>query len=113
MPRRPVRARSAAHALRLAFAAAALAWVVPAKAASALDGEYVCVYGCRPTDANPTVSVRGDEADCVDELGGLFKGQRLSENAVSCFRQTGVLGPDGQTITWSNGVIWRRRAAAP
>jgi hypothetical protein len=75
---------------------------------SPLDGEYVCAYGCRATDANPTLAVHGDEADCTNEFGGLFRGKLLSETAVACFRQTGVLGHDGITLKWSNGVIWKR-----
>jgi hypothetical protein len=79
-----------------------------AAAASPLDGEYVCAYGCRATDANPTLAVHGDEVDCMNEFGGVFKGKLLSQASVACFRQTGVLGRDRATLTWTNGVIWKR-----
>jgi hypothetical protein len=79
-----------------------------AAAGSPLDGEYVCAYGCRATDANPTLVVHGKEADCMNEFGGLFRGKLLSATSVACFRQTGMLGGDGTTLTWTNGVIWKR-----
>ncbi len=79
-----------------------------AAAGSPLDGEYVCAYGCRASDANPTLAVHGDEVDCVNEFGGLFRGRLLSQTSVGCFHQTGRLGRDGTTLTWSNGVIWKR-----
>jgi hypothetical protein len=79
-----------------------------AAAGSPLEGEYVCAYGCRATDANPTLAVHGKEADCTNEFGGLFTGELLSPTTVACFRQTGVLDRDGTTLTWSNGVIWKR-----
>ena len=74
-----------------------------AAAGSPLEGEYVCAYGCRATDANPTLAVHGDEVDCMNEYGGLFRGKLLSPTSVGCFRQTGRLGRDGMTLKWSNG----------
>jgi hypothetical protein len=79
-----------------------------AMAGSPLEGEYVCAYGCRATDANPSLTVHNDEVDCMNEFGGLFRGKLLSPTSVGCFHQTGRLGRDGTTLTWSNGVIWRR-----
>jgi ABC-type oligopeptide transport system substrate-binding subunit len=96
-----------AVALALTFGAA-IAAPTAAQAASPLTGDYVCAYGCRLTDANPGIAVKGDEADCVNELGGLFRGQVLGADAVACFRKIGRLSPDGLTLTWSDGVIWRR-----
>jgi hypothetical protein len=94
---------------RSALAAALILSLSRAAAAgSPLDGEYVCAYGCRMTDANPTLAVQGEEVDCMNEFGGLFRGRLLSQTAVACFRQTGVLQRDGATLKWSNGVIWRR-----
>lgn len=79
-----------------------------AAAGSPLEGEYVCAYGCRATDANPTLAVHGDEVDCMNEFGGLFRGKLLSQTSLACFGQTGVLARDRTTLTWTNGVIWMR-----
>ena len=79
-----------------------------AAAASPLDGEYVCAYGCRASDANPTLAVHGDAVDCMNEFGGVFRGKLLSRTSLACLRQTGVLGNDGITLKWTNGVIWKR-----
>jgi hypothetical protein len=80
---------------------------------SRLTGDYVCVYGCRLTDANPSIAVKGGEAECVNEYGGLFHGKSLGADGVACFRKTGRLSADGLTITWSDGVIWKRHGPAP
>jgi hypothetical protein len=80
---------------------------------SRFTGDYVCAYGCRLTDANPSITVKDGEADCVNEYGGLFKGKPLGADGVACFRKTGRLSADGVTITWSDGVIWKRHGAAP
>jgi hypothetical protein len=80
---------------------------------SRLTGDYVCAYGCRLTDANPSIEIKGDEADCVNEYGGLFQGKALGGDGVACFRKTGRLSTDGLTITWSDGVIWKRHDPAP
>jgi hypothetical protein len=90
------------------IAAALILLLGQAAAAAPLDGEYVCAYGCRASDANPTLAVHGYEVDCMNEFGGVFKGKRLSHTSVACFRQTGVLGRDGITLKWTNGVIWKR-----
>jgi hypothetical protein len=84
-----------------------------AQSASRLAGDYVCAYGCRQTDANPSIAVKGRAADCMNEYGGLFRGEGLGPDVVACFRKTGRLSPDGQTLTWSDGVIWRRHGPAP
>ena len=79
---------------------------------SRLTGDYVCAYGCRLTDANPSIEVKGGEVDCVNEYGGLFQGKLLGADGVACFRKTGRLSADGVTITWSDGVIWKRHGPA-
>lgn len=83
-----------------------------AETSSRLTGDWVCAYGCRLTDANPSIVVKGDEADCTNEYGGLFQGRVLGPDAVACFRKTGQLSPDGLTLTWSDGVIWTRHGPA-
>jgi hypothetical protein len=80
---------------------------------SRLTGDYVCAYGCRVTDANPSIEVKGSEVDCVNEYGGLFQGKPMGADGVACFRKTGRLSADGVTITWSDGVIWKRHGPAP
>jgi hypothetical protein len=80
---------------------------------SRLTGDYVCAYGCRLTDANPSIGVKGGEVDCVNEYGGLFRGKPIGADGVACFRKTGRLSADGVTITWSDGVIWKRHGRAP
>ena len=79
-----------------------------AEAASPLEGDYVCSYGCRPTDVNPSIEIRGAEADCMNELGGLYRGEVVGPGKIACFRKTGALSADGQRIIWSDGVIWTR-----
>jgi hypothetical protein len=93
--------------------AAFLALIADASLASAqtapsLAGDYVCSYGCRLTDANPSVAVDGAAATCMNEFGGLFRGRVLSATSVSCFNKVGVLASDGVTLNWSDGVIWKR-----
>jgi hypothetical protein len=73
-----------------------------------LSGDYVCAYGCRLTDANPSIAIDGDTADCINGLGGIFHGRVLSKTSISCFNKTGVLSNDGVTLRWSDGVIWKR-----
>lgn len=92
-----------------------VALVLPAasQSLSRLAGDYVCVYGCRLTDANPSIAIKDGEVDCVNEYGGLFQGKLIGADGVACFRKTGRLSADGITITWSDGVIWKRRGPAP
>jgi hypothetical protein len=80
---------------------------------SRLTGDYVCATGCRLTDANLSIAVKGGEADCVNEYGGLFQGKTIGDDGVACFRKTGRLSADGLKITWSDGVIWKRHGPAP
>lgn len=90
-----------------------LASPATAQSVSRLAGDYVCAYGCRLTDANPSIEIKGGEAYCMNEYGGLFRGEALGPDVVACFRKTGRLSPDGLTLTWSDGVIWTRHGAAP
>jgi hypothetical protein len=92
-----------------------VALVLPAasQSLSRLAGDYVCAYGCRLTDANPSIAIKGGEVDCVNEYGGLFQGKPIGADGVACFRKIGRLSADGVTITWSDGVIWKRRGPAP
>jgi hypothetical protein len=94
------------HAFALTVALAAAPAL--ARGSSSLTGDYVCVYGCRLTDANPSIEIQGDAAACVNEFGGLYLGKLLSETTIACFRKTGTLDFDGVTLTWSDGVIWKR-----
>jgi hypothetical protein len=41
-----------------------------------------------------------------------FDGKPLGADGVACFRKTGRLSADGLTITWSDGVIWKRHGPA-
>ena len=95
-------------------AAVLLALACPAAAAQTapLAGDYECVYGCRVTDANPSIAIAGERADCMNELGGMFHGAVLTPTTLACFNKTGALAPDGVTLTWSDGVIWRRHVDA-
>ncbi len=81
---------------------------VRAEAAEALDGVYVCEAGCRVTDAAPSVEIEGDVALCTDELGGLYRGRRLSATTLACFNKIGALSADGAHIVWNSGMVWRR-----
>jgi hypothetical protein len=97
---------------RLEFASvvAGLALWAPALAqsAGALSGDYVCTYGCRLTDAPPSIAIDGDKANCTNEYGGLFHGRLLTDRSLSCFNKIGRLLEDGKTIEWADGVVWRR-----
>ncbi|HEY1782380.1 MAG TPA: hypothetical protein VGG79_18465 [Roseiarcus sp.] len=86
---------------------------VASQSLSRLAGDYVCAYGCRLTDANPSIEVKGGDVDCVNEYGGLFQGKLIGADGVACFNKTGQLSADGLTITWSDGVIWKRHRPAP
>jgi hypothetical protein len=92
--------------LFLSLAASLSAAAAPTPAS--LSGDYVCTYGCRLTDANPSVAVDGGAAICMNEFGGLFRGRVLSETSISCFNKVGVLASDGITLNWSDGVVWKR-----
>jgi len=85
----------------------------PAASQSLSRGDYVCAYGCRLTDANPSISVKGGKVDCVNEYGGLFHRKSIGADGVSCFNKTGRESADGVTITWSDGVIRKRHGPAP
>ena len=97
------RPRAALLLLSLAAGSAASAKTPPS-----LAGDYVCTYGCRLTDANPSIAIDGVAAICMNEFGGLFRGRVLSETSISCFNKVGVLASDGVTLNWSDGVIWKR-----
>jgi hypothetical protein len=84
-----------------------------AQNAPPMSGDYACSYGCRLTDANPSVAIDGEKADCMNELGGIFHGRALSATSISCFNKTGVLASDGITLNWSDGVIWKRYLGPP
>ncbi len=79
-----------------------------ADAGEALDGVYVCEAGCRVTDAAPGVEIKGELALCTDELGGLYRGQRVSATTLACFNKIGVMSADGAHIVWNSGMVWRR-----
>ena len=76
--------------------------------AQSISGDYVCAYGCRATDAAPSVQIDGDNAACMNELGGIFHGKVLTDHSISCFNKTGVLSVDGKTILWDGGIVWKR-----
>ena len=73
-----------------------------------IAGDYVCQYGCRVTDANPSVEINGSAARCMSELGGIYQGKVLSSRSISCFNKVGTLSEDGKTLLWDNGVVWKR-----
>jgi ABC-type oligopeptide transport system substrate-binding subunit len=98
--------RSTTPLLLLSLAAAPSA--ASAQTSPSLSGDYLCAYGCRLSDVNPSVAVDGVVATCVNEFGGLFRGRVLSETSISCFNKIGVLASDGITLNWSDGVIWKR-----
>ena len=58
-----------------------------ADCAASPAGDYVCAYGCRPTDANPRIEVDGGEARCWNELGGLFVGVAAAPRRGRLFPQ--------------------------
>jgi hypothetical protein len=79
-----------------------------AQGASSLSGEYECAYGCRLTDAAPTLAIDGDVAICTNELGGLFRGRLRPDGSIACFNKIGRPQGDGKTIVWDGGVVWRK-----
>ena len=86
------------------FAAAARASAQGATASS----QYECTYGCRLTDAAPTLTIEGDAAICTNELGGVFYGRLVNAKTIFCFNKLGVISPDGKTIRWDGGVVWTK-----
>jgi hypothetical protein len=48
-----------------------------------------------------------------ERICGLFHGKPLGSDGVACFRKTGRLSADGLTMTWSDGVVWKRHGPAP
>jgi hypothetical protein len=99
----------------LIIAIAMAAQLSPAKAQSgaSMSGVYDCVYGCRVTEAAPSVQIEGNAAVCANELGGIYQGRLLSRNSLYCFNKTGALSADGKTIRWDDGVIWKKMPAPP
>jgi hypothetical protein len=97
------------------IAASLIAPVSPAIAedAGSIAGVYVCQYGCRVTDAYPSVEINGNDAACMNELGGIYHGRLLTSRSISCFKTVGALSADGKTIVWDNGVVWKRVPGAP
>jgi hypothetical protein len=75
-----------------------------------LTGDFVCAYGCRPTDANPSVRVKNGEADCVNGYSGIFRGKPLGADGVACPRKTGRLSADG-LMRWRSPIVDRSYAA--
>ena len=70
-------------------------------------GDYVCDYGCRLTDAPPSIRIDGDVARCWNEFGGVYDGRLAAEDKIWCFNKFGRLTADG-VIHWDDGVIWKR-----
>ena len=68
----------------LIIAIAMAAQLSPAKAQSgaSMSGVYDCVYGCRVTEAAPSVQIEGNAAVCANELGGIYQGRLLSRNSL-------------------------------
>jgi hypothetical protein len=98
----------------LIVAIAMAAQLSPAIAESgSISGLYLCVYGCRVTDAAPSVQIEGNAAACTNELGGIYHGRLLSKDSIACFNKTGAISADGKTIRWDDGVIWKRMPAPP
>ncbi|MGO8799856.1 MAG: hypothetical protein ACLQE9_01135 [Roseiarcus sp.] len=91
-----------------AIAAALLAGGAALAQGDPRSGDYQCVYGCRLTDAAPSVAIDGDRAVCGDEFGGLYFGKTLDARSIACFGKVGRLQPDGVTIEWDGGVVWRK-----
>ncbi|MGD0722844.1 MAG: hypothetical protein ABR970_17560 [Roseiarcus sp.] len=92
---------------------ALIAGLGPARAdgAASIAGVYRCVYGCRMTDVDPGIEINGDAADCMNELGGLFRGRLLAADSIACFNKLGALSNDRTTIRWTDGVVWKRLPA--
>jgi hypothetical protein len=73
-----------------------------------MSGEYECTYGCRVTDAAPTLAIDGEVAICTNELGGLFRGKLQRDGSIACFNKIGKPQSDGRTIVWDGGIVWRK-----
>ncbi len=78
-------------------------------AQSSIAGDYECAYGCRVTDAAPSVEI--DEAAAnwgMNELGGDLSRPGAREQCDLLLQQGGTLLNDGVTLQWADGVIWKR-----
>jgi hypothetical protein len=92
---------------------AAFACPAMAQSSRSIAGIYICQAGCRITDANPGVEIHGNVANCMNELGGIYRGKVLTKNSIACFNKVGALSEDGKTIRWDSGMVWRRLSPPP
>ena len=76
-------------------------------------GDYVCDYGCRLTDAPPSIKINGDVATCWNEFGGVYQGWLASKDEIYCFNKFGRLSGDRNVIRWDDGVVWKRLSRPP
>ncbi len=86
--------------------------VLPASAghvrSPAIFGAWQCNQLCQNSNRVATISADRSDVECKNERGDLWKGQLISNRAFNCFNTLATLSDDGETIVWSNGVVWRR-----
>ncbi|CAN2533286.1 hypothetical+protein [Methylocapsa aurea] len=59
-------------------------------------------------DVHASIRTKGDEAECRNKAGATSRGRIVSERTIRCFDSEGALSEDGETIRWTNGILWRR-----
>jgi hypothetical protein len=73
------------------------------------NADYVCTFGCRLTDANPRLEIKGAVARCWNEFGGIYVGEFRPPDSLACFHKIGRILGGGARVEWSDGVVWQRR----
>ncbi len=108
----------------LAFCAAAGLGVLTSGAASAqsinITGQFACVVGCRDgLVGNLTyITQNGGQFDLVNEVGQPARAwpdwnAPDSRIWVDAWNEGAVYSPDGMTVQFDDGTIWRRVLAPP
>jgi hypothetical protein len=107
--------------MKLAPFALAAAAVLTATGASAqsinLTGPYRCIEGCR-ANAPAFVTQNGYELNLVNEAGQSSRAwpdafAPASRIWADNWNMSAVYSPDGMTIQFDNGTIWRRDMGPP
>ena len=73
-----------------------------------ISGAWQCNQLCQAANRVATISANQSDIECKNERGDLWRGTRVSSRAFNCFNTLATLSDDGETIVWSNGVVWRR-----
>jgi len=110
--------------MRITSCVVAAAAMFAATAASAqtvnLTGTYRCIVGCRaaPVGSLAYVTQNGWNLNLVNEAGQPSRAwpdatAPMTKIWADAWNQSAVYSPDGMTIQFDNGTIWRRDMGPP